>query len=258
MTRTTLTILAGLGLTVILQVSAATTVTAEPVDTGVLADSATFADSVANVFNEDGSLTDLDDVVVTATRTPKSLKDVPVVTRLITSEELKKADATNIQDLLTEELPGLEFGFSMSQETSLNMSGFGGNAILFLVDGERLAGETLDNVDYNRLNLNNVGQVEIVKGASSALYGANAVGGVVNLISKESTEPWHANVNARYKSFGKEWRYGGDISFNHKQWNSNTSVQYNRSDNVQLASPPTRSRVSTTYTADTRSTSRSV
>ena len=120
--------------------------------------------------------TALSEVVVTATRTPKALKDVPVVTRVISGEDIAKTDATNIQDLLTEEIPGLEFGYVMSQETSLNMSGFGGNAILFLVDGERLAGETMDNVDYNRLNLNNVGKVEIVKGASSALYGANAVG----------------------------------------------------------------------------------
>lgn len=93
---------------------------------------------------------------------------MPVVTRVITSEDISKADATNIQDLLTEELPGLEFGYAMSQETSLNMSGFGGSSVLFLVDGERLAGETMDNVDYKRLNLDNVGHVEIVKGASSA------------------------------------------------------------------------------------------
>ena len=51
------------------------------------------------------------------------------------------------------------------------MNGFGGNAVLFLVDGERLAGETMDNVDYSRLNLDNVGRIEIVKGAASALYG---------------------------------------------------------------------------------------
>ncbi len=179
-------------------------------------------------------LTALNEVVVTATRTPKALKDAPVVTRLITADEIKKTDATNIQDLLTEEIPGLEFGFAMSQETSLNMSGFGGNAILFLVDGERLAGETMDNVDYNRLNLENVGQVEIVKGASSALYGANAVGGVVNLISKESKEPWHVNLNSRYRSFGNEWRTGGDINFNTSKWNSNTSVQHSTSEDVRL------------------------
>lgn len=179
----------------------------------------------------------LQEVVITATRTPKTLKDVPVVTRVITSEDISKADATNIQDLLTEELPGLEFGYAMSQETSLNMSGFGGSSVLFLVDGERLAGETMDNVDYKRLNLDNVGHVEIVKGASSALYGANAVGGVVNLITQERTEPWHLNINGRYKGFGNEWRAGGDMSFNTEKWNSNTTLQYTSSETVRLTDP---------------------
>ena len=180
--------------------------------------------------------TTLSEVVVTATRTPKPLKDVPVVTRLISESEIAKADATNIQDLLTEELPGLEFGYAMSQETSLNMSGFGGNAVLFLVDGERLAGETMNNVDYNRLNLDDVGRVEIVKGASSALYGANAVGGVVNLISKENSEPWHLDVNSRYRSLGNEQRYGANLNINQGRWNFYTSGQYSLSETVKLTS----------------------
>ena len=196
--------------------------------------------------------TELGEVVVTATRTPKALKDVPVVTRMITSDEIAKADATNIQDLLTEELPGLEFGYAMNQETSLNMSGFGGNAVLFLVDGERLAGETMDNVDYNRLNLGDVEQVEIVKGASSALYGANAVGGVVNLITRERTEPSHVNLNTRYRSFGNEWRSGGDISFNSHQWNSNTSLQYTTSQTVRLTDAfDTESKIHSIYGGNT-------
>ncbi|MCI6494996.1 MAG: TonB-dependent receptor [Bacteroidales bacterium] len=176
----------------------------------------------------------LEEVVITATRTPKALKDVPVVTRLITADDIRKTDATNIQDLLTEELPGLEFTYALNQEISLNMSGFGGKSVLFLVDGERLAGETMDNIDYNRLNLDNVGQVEIVKGASSALYGANAVGGVVNLITRESKEPWRINLNSRYKSLGNEWRTGADLNFHSGKWTSNTNFQYNTSETVKL------------------------
>ena len=180
---------------------------------------------------------ELNPVVITASHTPKALKDAPVVTRLITLHDIKIADATNIQDLLIQEIPGLEFGFAMSQETSLNMSGFGGNAVLFLVDGERMAGETMDNVDYNRMNLDNVGRIEIVKGASSALYGSNAVGGVVNIISRENLEPWTVNVNSRYNSFGHEWRHGAGFSFNNKKWNSQTSFQHTRIDPVDLPKP---------------------
>ena len=177
---------------------------------------------------------ELEPIVVTATHSPKSLKDAPVVTRLITLYDIKITDATNIQDMLTQEMPGLEFGLAMSQETSLNMSGFGGNAILFLVDGERMAGETMDNTDYNRLNLDNVGRVEIIKGASSALYGSNAVGGVINIISRENLEPWTANVNSRYNTFGHEWRNGASFSFNTRKWNSQTSFQHTKIDPVDL------------------------
>ncbi len=180
---------------------------------------------------------ELDPIVVTASYTPKALKDAPVVTRLITLRDIKIVDATNIQDMLTQEIPGLEFGFAMSQETSLNMSGFGGNAVLFLVDGERMAGETMDNVDYNRLNLDNVGRIEIVKGASSALYGSNAVGGVVNIISRESLDPWTANANSRYSTFGHEWRNGASFSFNTKKWNSQTSFQHTKIDPIDLPKP---------------------
>ncbi|MDE6294572.1 MAG: TonB-dependent receptor [Muribaculaceae bacterium] len=201
----------------------------------LLADSSVGGESDVTGNNLTDETMALDEVVVTATRTPKTLKDVPVVTRLISSEEIARTDATNIQDLLTDELPGLEFGYSMSQETALYMNGFGGSAILFLVDGERMAGETLDNVDYNRLNLENVARVEIVKGAASALYGANAVGGVVNIITRENTDPWHINLNTRFRSFGSEWRAGGDVSFNTSKLNSNTSIQYLTSRTVRLA-----------------------
>ena len=177
---------------------------------------------------------ELNPIVVTASHTPKTLKDAPVVTRLITLHDIKIVDATNIQDMLTQEIPGLEFGLAMSQETSLNMSGFGGNAVLFLVDGERMAGETMDNTDYNRMNLDNVGRIEIVKGASSALYGSNAVGGVVNIISRENLEPWTANANTRYNTFGHEWRNGASFSFNTEKWNSQTSFQHTMIDPVDL------------------------
>ena len=180
---------------------------------------------------------ELEPVVVTASHSPKTLKDAPVVTRLITLHDIKITDATNIQDMLTQEIPGLEFGLAMSQETSLNMGGFGGNDVLFLVDGERMAGETMDNVDYNRLNLDHVGRIEIVKGASSALYGSNAVGGVVNIISRENLEPWTANVNSRYNSFGHEWRNGAGFSFNTEKWNSQTSFQHTTIDPVDLPKP---------------------
>ena len=176
----------------------------------------------------------LDQVVVTGTRTPKLLKDVPIVTRVISEKEIQRVDATRIDELLQAELPGIEFSYSMNQQQSLNMAGFGGNAVLFLVDGERLAGETLDNVDYSRLTMDNVQRIEIVKGAASSLYGSNAIGGVVNLISRESQEPWSVRLQGRYGAHNEQ-RYGGSLGFRQGKFQSSTHVQYTTIDAIDLA-----------------------
>lgn len=188
------------------------------------------------VLEEDALL--LDQIVVTGTRTPKLLKDVPVVTRVINADAIKKVDATHIGDLLQSELPSIEFTYSMNQQTSLNMAGFGGNSVLFLVDGERLAGETLDNIDYSRLNLDNVERIEIVKGAASSLYGSNAVGGVVNIISRTSEEAWSVDINGRYGAHNEQ-RYGGSVGFNAGKFNSTTNVQYTSVDDIDLSKSAT-------------------
>lgn len=104
---------------------------------------------------------------------------------------------------------------------------------MFLVDGERLAGETLDNIDYSRLNLDNVERIEIVKGAASSLYGSNAVGGVINIISKESEEPWTVNLNGRYGSHNDQ-RYGGTVSFKAKDFRNSLNVQHTSTDPIEV------------------------
>lgn len=140
----------------------------------------------------------LETVVVTATRTPKLLKETPVVTRVITSADITKSGKPDIAGLLEQQMPGVEFSIGMGQNPQINMSGFGGGGILFLLDGERLAGETLDNPDYSRLNLQNAERVEIIKGAASSLYGSNATGGVVNIISRQPKLGSHLQLNAQY------------------------------------------------------------
>lgn len=200
-----------------------------------------YVDSVCHQF-------DLNEVVVTGTRTPKFLKDTPIQTRVINAKELARLDATNVQDLLQQELPGVEFSYAMNQQTHLNFSGFGGQGVLFLVDGERLAGETMDDVDFTRLNMDNVERIEIVKGAASALYGSNATGGVINIITKRNRQPWTLNVNARYAKHNEQ-RYGASWGLNSKLWNNMLSAHFNRMDNydVHSAANPVTRIISTVY-----------
>ncbi len=191
---------------------------------------------------------DLEEIVVTGTRTPKFLKDTPIQTRVINSSDIAKIDATNVQDLLQQELPGVEFSYSMNQQTHLNFSGFGGQGILFLVDGERLAGETMDDVDFTRLTMDNVERIEIVKGAASALYGSSASGGVINIITKKASDPWTLNLNGRLAKHGEQ-RYGGSFGLSGNHWSNMLTANYNTSDNysVKSAANPVTRVISTIY-----------
>ena len=176
---------------------------------------------------------EMEQVVVTGTRTPKLLANTPVLTKLITASDIAKADATNLRDLLQQVLPGVEFSYAMNQQVHMNFSGFGGQSMLILVDGERLAGETMDDVDFSRLCMDNVDHIEIVKGAASALYGSNAAGGVINIITKNGIRPFALNLNARLgrhheQRYGLSWLQGAG------RWNNLLTVNRNRSDNYDV------------------------
>ncbi len=188
----------------------------------------------------------LEAVVVTGTRTPKILKDVPVVTTVISSKEIEKTGSLTIADVLQAEIPGVEFSRQMDGQVVMNMQGMGGSDVLFLIDGERMAGESLNNIDYERLNMDNIERVEIVRGAGSALYGSNAIGGVVNIITKEADRPWSLNVNGRYGSHNEQ-KYGATLGFDRKNFNSMTGVSYKAIDTYTLRGKDSASAISFLY-----------
>jgi len=191
---------------------------------------------------------ELNPVVVTGTRTPKLLLSSPVQTEVITASQIAKADATNLRDLLQQIVPGVEFSYAMNQQVHMNFSGFGGQSMLVLVDGERLAGETMDDVDFERLTIDNVDHIEIVKGAASALYGSNACGGVINIITKEASLPFALNANGRLAKH-REQRYGLSWQQGSKRLKNIFTMNRTRIDNynVQSGEHPITRVFSTVY-----------
>lgn len=146
----------------------------------------------------------LEEVVVTGTRTPKPLKDVPVLTRVISEEHIQQLNPPDLQTLLEFEMPGLQFGQAHgSGLPELQFQGAAGGYVLFLVDGERLAGEgSSNNIDYSRIDVDNIKRIEIVKGPMSTIFGSQAMGGVVNIITKDADRPFTGNVSAQYSDKG--------------------------------------------------------
>lgn len=184
-----------------------------------------------------GSGIDLDEIVVTATRAPRMLKNTPVQTRLISARDIASSDASDIEDLLSQEMPGIEFSYAMNQQTHLNFNGLGGQSVLFLVDGERLAGETMDDVDFSRIDMTDVDHIEIVKGASSALYGSNVGGGVVNIITRKATAPWRATASGRWARHNEQ-RYNLSVNTKGRYVRNELSGYRSSVDNYDVHSDP--------------------
>lgn len=126
------------------------------------------------------------DVVVTGTRTPESIQRSTVRTDLVTRAEAERRGATNVAEALEGQLgvqvnPGA-YG-SLGNPSAIQIQGFDRDRVLVLEDGERVIGDVGGAIDLSSLPLADVSRVEVVAGPMSALYGASAIGGVVNILS---------------------------------------------------------------------------
>lgn len=139
----------------------------------------------------------IEQVVVTATRTARQLKETPILTRVITSSDISKYGRSKIEDILTTELAGIEF-HQAGYGTTISFQGLDARHILFLIDGERVAGEIYGNIDFSRINPLSIERIEVMKGSSSVLYGSSAMGAIVNIITKEANDKIRGNLQFKY------------------------------------------------------------
>lgn len=136
----------------------------------------------------------LETIVVTATRDLQEVRKVPANVTLITREQIEQSNAKSTIDLLRNEVGVTVQDFTGSGKTaSIDIRGFGETAplnTLVLVDGRRVNEIDLSGVDWTQIPLNQIERIEILRGPGSVLYGDNAVGGVVNIITKKPDKPF--------------------------------------------------------------------
>ena len=143
----------------------------------------------------------LQEVVVTGTGTQHLLKDAPVQTEVITNKMLRNYAGRSIEDILA----GLTASFAFNEDdmgSQMQMNGLGNDYILILVDGKRIHGDVGGQNDLSLIDPHNIERIEIVKGASSALYGSDAIAGVVNIITKKHNEGLLLENSSRGGSYG--------------------------------------------------------
>ena len=131
-----------------------------------------------------------------------ALADAPVATEVVTREEIAARGAANVQEALRDQL-GLESNASYygSHTTRIQMMGLDGSRVLVMVDGLRLVGESGGGLDLRRLPVDMVERIEIVKGPMSSLYGTDALGGVINIVTRREERPgFHGGALAELRA----------------------------------------------------------
>ncbi|MBE0644757.1 MAG: TonB-dependent receptor [Bacteroidetes bacterium] len=142
-------------------------------------------------------------VTVTATRIPTALRDAPAATDIFTAQAISALPARTLSDLLSLSAGSSvrDYGGSGSLQLA-SLRGLGAEYTLVLLNGMRINGAQNALVDVGQLSLQSADRVEIVRGGLAALYGSNALGGVVNIVTARERPP--LSVSAGTGSFG--WR----------------------------------------------------
>ncbi len=130
-----------------------------------------------------------DTIIVTATRTEIPLEQATVPVRVITRDDIELSLATDLAELLRFEA-GIDIGRNggPGQATSMFLRGTESNHVLVLIDGVRMNPGTLGGAAIQHISPEVIERVEIVKGARSALFGTDAIGGVINIITRRAEE----------------------------------------------------------------------
>ena len=185
-------------------------------------------DAQSDIWRSDS----LQEVVVTGTGTQHLLKNAPVQTEVITQKMLRQYGGKSLEDILA----GLTASFAFNEGdmgSQMQLNGLGNSYILILIDGKRIHGDVGGENDLGLIDPHNIEKIEIVKGAQSALYGSDAMAGVVNIITKKHTEKGvFVDNSTRYGSHN-DLRQHNSLVLTFGDFSSQTNFQMQRNDGWQ-------------------------
>jgi outer membrane receptor for ferrienterochelin and colicins len=200
--------------------------------TGFLFLSANLAAQDSGAYLSDTSFSkEMQEIVVTATRNERRLGNIAVPTSIISKKTIKLSGALRLSDALNEQT-----GLFITSPGSTSTTGGGifGNGVqlqgldpaytLILINGEPVIGRNGGTLNLRRLSVTHIRKIEIVKGPGSSLYGSEAMGGVINIITDQPTGN-NAEVGFRYGSFGAT---DVNAAWQHNTLRSGIGVSINR------------------------------
>lgn len=143
-----------------------------------------------------------DDVVVTASRVAQPKESVIADVTVITREEIARAGQSTFAELLQTQ-PGVEISSNggMGSNASIYLRGSNTNQVLVLVDGVRIGSVTSGTTNFGNISLSQIDRIEILRGPASALYGQDAVGGVIQIFTKKGSGNNQVNASVGYGAY---------------------------------------------------------
>ncbi len=176
------------------------------------------------------SYLNLNEVVVTGTGTYHRLKDTPVPVEVITAKEIANTGALNFEDAIS----ALSTSINTKGAYNIVMNGLRNKQVLILVDGKRLAGDVGGDNDLERIDMSNIKRIEVVKGGASSLYGSEAMGGVINIITNTPQNSMDIVSATRISKYG-QFNQNANVGFKVGKFISQTTYQRRQTEGWQLS-----------------------
>ena len=138
----------------------------------------------------------------------RQLSNLPLPVKLISNQEITKSNSSRLSDILDDQ-SGIFIVSDFGGGNGIQIQGLDSQYTLLLIDGSPIIGRQSGTLDLDRISIGNIEQIEIIKGSSSSLYGTDAIGGVVNLITTMTNDSISADISYKFSSFNTN-----DISMN--------------------------------------------
>jgi outer membrane receptor for ferrienterochelin and colicins len=158
--------------------------------------------AMAQIETDSVKTNQLKEVIITGTRTERSVATLPLPTQIISGESIKKSGLSRLNEVIQEQT-GLITVPDFGGGEGIQMQGLDAAYVMILIDGQPLFGRSAGTLDLTRISVNNIERIEIVKGASSSLYGSEALAGVVNILTKKlkASEKLKGIINYKLATF---------------------------------------------------------
>jgi len=174
----------------------------------------------------------LKEILITATKSLRELSTLPIPAQIISKDEIENTNALRLNDILNEQT-GLITISDFGGAEGIQLQGLDSQYILILIDGMPLIGRSAGTLDLRRISVGNIKQIEIVKGASSSLYGSEALGGVINVITQRPKQGFNGDFNYRFGTF-KTNDFSTNINFKKERLSISTFINRLSSDGYNL------------------------